>query len=280
MTFIEPPRSEELREEAIEQLRDQFEATSRSIKRVVYKEFPVSCLNLFPIGDAHYGDPAFDEALFKQTINNVKYSGGQVILMGDLIENANRNSVGAGVYHQEINPMDQYKQMLTYLNPIRDRVLGILIGNHEDRVFQDCGFNVTELMARELGVDYLGWGGYFVLKVKSQVYKIFATHGSSGSRLPEGKLKACKEVGKNKDVDLVLMGHVHEIVGDYDEIECINPETLEVYYKRKYFETTGHFMGKYNGEAYYMKKSMPKTKLGSPVINLFGELHKIDVIEP
>jgi hypothetical protein len=38
----------------------------------------------------------------------------------------------------------------------------------------------------------------------------------------------------------------------------------------RYILAAGHFM----------KKSMPKTKLGTPVINLFGKVHKVEVIKP
>ena len=64
--------------------------------------------NLYPVGDLHFGSAQFDEKAWqdykKRILNDER---GYVVLVGDLLENATRYSVGSGVYEQRIRPRAQ-----------------------------------------------------------------------------------------------------------------------------------------------------------------------------
>ena len=53
------------------------------------------------VGDCHNGSPQFDKLRFLKMLDYCREKGIYVFLMGDLIEMATRDSIGAGVYEQE-----------------------------------------------------------------------------------------------------------------------------------------------------------------------------------
>lgn len=83
------------------------------------------------IGDCHYGSPQFDEPRFLSMIDYCVDNNLYVFLMGDIIEMATRDSVGAGVYEQTENGQSQFETMVDWLKPLADRnlLLGLLQGN-------------------------------------------------------------------------------------------------------------------------------------------------------
>ena len=86
-------------------------------------------IELIPFGDFHLGAEECDEDEIVRTINYVKSKPNVfVILVGDLIENATRNSVG-DVFGQLAIPQNQLNALVKLLEPIRDRILGINTGN-------------------------------------------------------------------------------------------------------------------------------------------------------
>ena len=65
-----------------------------------------------------------------------------IILGGDLMNNATRSSV-SNVFEERIRPRDQKKQLVTLLEPVRDRILCMVSGNHERRSGKDADDDPT-----------------------------------------------------------------------------------------------------------------------------------------
>ena len=108
------------------------------------------------ISDVHLGSPQCDEARFASMLDYCLDNKVYVFLLGDLIENAHRQSVGGGVYEQLENAQSQHERVVTYLRPLADAglVLGSLSGNHEDRTYVLSGVNVGKALCRELKIPY------------------------------------------------------------------------------------------------------------------------------
>jgi len=83
------------------------------------------------IGDVHLGSPQCDKPRFQAMIDFCVKNKVYVMLMGDLIEMATKDSVGAGVYEQESIGQNQYEEMLKILTPLAEKklILGIHNGN-------------------------------------------------------------------------------------------------------------------------------------------------------
>lgn len=160
------------------------------------------------IGDAHLGSPQFDRQRFERMIGYCLKKRLYVFLMGDLIEMATRNSVGAGVYEQEIIGQTQYEQMVGYLKPLAEKklIIGTLAGNHEARVYKDTGIDIGKAFARELKVPYLGDACWNLFRVGKESYSIYSLHGRTGSRFDGTALLSLERISTSFMADVVCMG--------------------------------------------------------------------------
>lgn len=103
---------------------------------------------IYPIGDLHVGDPLFNEKKFKEFVNSIKSRDDTyLILMGDLLDCAIKDSIG-DTYSAIQNPQQAKKYLIELLQPVKDKILGVIQGNHE------CFDPETEILTRT------GWKTY------------------------------------------------------------------------------------------------------------------------
>ena len=225
------------------------------------------------LGDVHYGSPQFDQTRFLAMVNYCYKHNIYVFLMGDLLETATRNSVGAGVYEQTSIPQSQHEQMVEWLYPLAKKglILGALTGNHEERIYKDSGVNITKAMCRELGIRYLGDACWSVFKVGKQTYSLYTLHGRTGSRFDGTALLTLERISTPFFADLVAMGHVHKCINSIVVMQkVINGQVVE---HKKHLLITGAYL-KYDG-GYGQTLGLPISKLGSPKVKFFSSRHDI-----
>lgn len=180
-------------------------------------------VEIIPIGDVHIGDSHAD---IKALQNVVKYvlekENRYVILNGDLMNTALKTSV-SDVYGELLSPMEQRRYIKNILLPIKDRILAIGSGNHEDRIYLSAGVDNTYTLALELGIPKKYSANSFVIflkvgesqtsrpsKTKQQVYSIFVQHGRGGGRKMGAKINRLVDMDDIiANADLYIMGHVH-----------------------------------------------------------------------
>lgn len=136
------------------------------------------------IGDVHLGSPQCDEERFLRMLQYAQDSRTYIFLMGDLLETATRTSIGSGVYEQTSIVQSQMEQMTEWLIPLakRNLILGLHRGNHENRVYEQTGCDISRLMAKELNVPYLRDACWSQLLVGHQKYYLYTLHGRTGAR--------------------------------------------------------------------------------------------------
>lgn len=196
--------------------------------RIIEKILPHTLeeVEIVPIGDVHVGDEFYDEKMFKGVINYVLEKPNRyVILNGDLTDMALKTSV-SDTYGATMSPLDQVKYIANILEPLKERIIGIGNGNHEERVYKGSGIDVSYLIALELGLKKIYSNNSFVVflkvgqshnsrpnKVKQQVYSIFVQHGRGGGRKMGGKTNRLVDMDNIiANADLYIMGHVHSPV--------------------------------------------------------------------
>jgi hypothetical protein len=194
--------------------------------------------------------------------------------MGDILNSATKTSVGAAVFDEENHGDKQYEDMIDLLTPIKEKIYGAFIGNHENRIFDSTGYNVTKMMARELGHKYYGYGAFIKIRVKDHNYIIYGTHGASGATLPYTKIKRLLDMSSFIDADIYLMGHVHSSQVHTQEVKSVNLKDKVVERHKKYYILTGHYLNYEN--SYAEMKNMRPEKQGSPTI-ILGSDKKFDV---
>jgi len=256
----------------------KFVASKSELKPTLnYKKFDAEKLELILMGDMHMGSKYYDEDMHKKMIDHCLKKKITIILMGDQIETATRDSVGAGIYEQS-EIVDQQLEHFEYLmKPLASAklILGMHAGNHEMRLYESSGLDITKWMAKQLKVPYFSWGKLHYFVVGRQGYKIYTTHGASGTRLAWTKIKSVLDLSNLAEAEIYAMGHLHQLshyIRNYYSVDLKNKKVVE---EQRHFILTGSYLNHWGSYA-HMKGYEPMRK-GSPKIKLGGEEHSIRV---
>ena len=249
--------------------------TEETSSKTFFKKFDSDFIELLLIGDEHIGAKNYHSDLHKKVLESSYNDKRYIIHMGDGLETATRNSIGAGIYEQAEIIDKQVNTFQALYQPFVDEklFLGGHPGNHEMRVFKDEGLNLTRHMYREMKARYFGIAKVSILRVGNQTYTLYTTHGSSGAQLPYTKIKGALDMEKIIDVELYAMGHVHQLshhVRNYNKPNLRN-KTLET--KQKHFVLTGSYLDYW--DSYAQIKNLEPARMGSPIIKLYGDEHRI-----
>lgn len=174
--------------------------------------------------DWHIGDAFCDIDLIKERIDYIKNNkNAYIILNGDLLNNATKTSVSDS-YAERITPMDQLNRAISLLEPIKDKIVAITSGNHEDRTWNKEGIDLMRLVAQQLGIEdrYSKTGAFIFLKLgkesRSQhstnkdngiLYTLYAIHGSGGGRKEGSKAIRLADMASVIDADIYIHSHTH-----------------------------------------------------------------------
>ena len=110
-------------------------------------------IEVHPLSDMHIGDHQCDIKLIMERIEYIKNTPtAYAILDGDLMDTAIASSIG-DTYAATLQPMEQLKKCVEIFAPIKDKILAVLPGNHENRVYKSDGLDLTELMCNQLGIE-------------------------------------------------------------------------------------------------------------------------------
>lgn len=256
--------------EILEQKRDKRSKPTNYISQNM-KEGDV----LVPYSDIHWGSPHCNKELFFENLEKSWENKNSYLLFnGDMIEAATRSSIGAGIYEQKIHTGKQLEDIIEILKPFAEegRIIGLTNGNHEDRIVQSTGVDVTKIMSKELGVPFYKHGGHFKFRVGDNNYHAYFTHGKSGSRLPHTKIKACLNLEDFVWADLYGIGHVHDLQHHAQEIQYIDNRSNNVKKKDIHYIICGHYLDWKN--SYAQQASMAPSKQGTPIVEFSGEKDK------
>ena len=177
-------------------------------------------LELHIFADEHLGDENCDVNRLLQRIEYVKNTpNAYCILNGDILDNATKTSIG-DTYAQVFNPMEQLQKAVELFDPIKDKILCITHGNHENRTYKKEGINLSQLIATQLGlIDrytqtsallFLRFGKYASHNHGRRVcYTIYALHGSGGGRKEGAKAIRLADMASIIDTDIYIHSHTH-----------------------------------------------------------------------
>ena len=186
----------------------------------------LSSVELHTFADEHIGDEQSDIKRLLARIEYVKNTPkAYCILNGDILDNATKTSVG-DVY-SGINPMEQLKRAVEIFSPIKDKILCITHGNHENRTYKNEGINLSCLIARQLGLEdrytptsavlFIRLGEYSngnkesngSGRVRKICYTGYILHGSGGGRKEGSKANRLAEMASIIDTDFYIHSHTH-----------------------------------------------------------------------
>lgn len=245
----------------------------------------LSSVELHTFADEHIGDEHCDLKRLLQRIEYVKNTpSAYCILNGDIIDNATRTSIG-DTYMQEFNPMEQLRRAVELFEPIKEKILCITHGNHENRTYKKEGINLSALIASQLGLGdrYTPTSAVLFIrvgalsdghketngsgKVRQICYTGYVLHGSGGGRKEGAKAIRLADMASIIDTDFYIHSHTHLPMIMKQGFHRIDPRNNTVAFVTKLFVNTAANLnyGGY-GEAGEFKPSSKDT----PVIYLSG----------
>lgn len=177
-------------------------------------------IELHTFADEHVGDAQCDMERLKERIKYVTETpNAYCILNGDILDNASRTSIG-DIETRELNIMAQIEQGVTLFTPIKDKILCITNGNHENRAYRKEGIDISRLVAAQLGLldCYSPTSALLFLRFgkmsshennRRALYTLYCNHGSGGGRKEGAKAIRLADMSSIVDADIYLHSHTH-----------------------------------------------------------------------
>ena len=182
------------------------------IKHDLGNEF--ESIEIVNLADLHIGDAQFDEKLLDKEIKKIKDIPNRfVVLNGDLINNAIRNSV-SDIYTEKMGPQEQLDYLVKKFEPIKHKILGISQGNHEFRTYKETGIDIVKLFAASMGHldSYDPDGGVLFISFGKNKYRPEVRHTTSLYFTHIGGVKTgLTKMADVVDVDIYFRGHYHNV---------------------------------------------------------------------
>lgn len=178
-------------------------------------------LVLYPVSDVHLGASEHMQRPWELFCQNVlQQENAKIILCGDLINNATRSSV-SNIFEETMRPSEQKKIMAKMLEPLRDRILCAVSGNHERRSIKDCDDEPTYDIMCKLDIENLYRENIAFVKLqigdvngagdRNPTYTMAVSHGAGGGILTGGAVNRSERFGYVLDgIDLLVSGHTHK----------------------------------------------------------------------
>lgn len=238
-------------------------------------------LQILPLADVHLGDKNCNGNRLNELLDYIAETPNcYTILNGDLMDTATKTSIG-DVYGANLNPMQQLEQCVKLFDKIKGKVLAVMPGNHEQRIYKTDGLDTTSIMCSQLGIlDYYSPTSAFLFirfgaqtrrhEERTVCYTIYCVHGSGGGRMEGGKVNRMLQLSSIVDADIYLHSHTHlpaVVKNSYYRVCLANSSIAKV---DKLFVNTSSLLD-YGG--YGEMQSYKPNSLDTPLITLNGKRH-------
>ncbi len=210
-------------------------------------------------GDFHVGNLGFDEEKFLRHIDLIKnMKNADVIVMGDIIDAISHDDKRYQ-YNEMDKRFDGVEDTLYYvidkLRPIKDKIIGIIEGNHEGKLSIRNEFNYTKFVANELDAFWCHESLFLNYKLDKINMPILAIHPYSGGTTIGGQVNKVMKFINAFEVPpiITLAGHFHSL--DVLTFERFKGDFSTL--QKHYLAMTGSYLRGYGeGRSSYASRSM------------------------
>lgn len=240
-------------------------------------------IHIEPLSDIHIGSAFFDKVKFSQVINRIKNDPNRyTFIMGDIFD---ASLPGSKFYDEGVRDFkmpsfeDQYQFAVKSLYPIREKIIGIHTGNHDERIRKlmmgDSFSNAVLRLANDLRVKYLGYLALTKLSFQRRRSEsrrgidVFTAHGGYSGLRVGGNLNRVEDIASSFEADIYLTGHTHQIVVDKLVRLGLDPAG-RIHERVQVFGVCGSFLRPYNIGAisYPEYKILRTTRVGTITVSI------------
>ena len=182
--------------------------------RYFYHETNDKQFNLYPFVCWHIGAAQADVKFIKRMVKMCADDPlGRWVYMGDGGECATKISKG-DVYSQTMNLSEQQNELKRLIEPVKDKGLFGIRGNHGNRVYKETGLDFDETLCAKLGIPYLGVDAYWNLRLGASSgnpvdFSIYTHHGTDSGVGVGSKINAAQKFDRTIIADAILSAHSH-----------------------------------------------------------------------
>lgn len=235
-------------------------------------------IEIMLIADWHWADPQSNHKRILADIEYVKtHDNCYAVLCGDIMNCAIASSV-SDTYAETLSPMEELRICVELFEPIKDKVVAVVPGNHERRHYKTNGIDITELLCRQLGIQdrfspttalvFIRFGeSNREHPGKKTMYTMYVTHGSGGGRKEGGKIQRLVDLSTIVEADIYVCGHTHLPATLKDTFAKPNAGSSSITYCTRLFVNTSAKLD-YGGYGEVM--SLKPSCMDTPIIQLSG----------
>lgn len=189
---------------------------------LISHEFPGD-ITIYPIADVHLGAMEHAETEWQSFLKKVESENAYLILDGDLLNNGIRSCKFVNPFDERIRPRDAKRMMVKYLEPVKDRILCVVTGNHERRTFKDDDQDLSYDICTKLDIEHLYRENIAYMRItcgqrkagdrskNRATYAFTVTHGAGGGIYTGAAVNRDERFGNTIDgLDCLVTGHVHK----------------------------------------------------------------------
>jgi hypothetical protein len=232
-------------------------------------------IELYPLNDVHIGSILCNKTKFHSFIRHILEEPNRyIICLGDLINNNITGSVGSP-WEDTISPREQKKLLKKELEPIKDRILLFVDGNHERRNKKMNDESPTEDIAEHFGITYKEEDAYLQIRFgksrdhsKPISYIIYCTHGSGGGKRPGATINNLELLTLGHWAEIYIIAHFHRKLAYKAPMEMPDPQNRQIRNIEMLYVVSSSFQD-FGG--YAARKMMRPSSLGSTPIYMSGK---------
>jgi len=188
---------------------------------IKYKtEKDIGELRIYPLGDLHIGSNMFNESIWRHWKSKVMADeNAVVVIIGDLFDNGLKNSK-TNCYEATMRPREQKEWLKRELFDIKDKIIGVVDGNHELRSTNEaddsplydvmCKLDLEDLFRENACFMKVSVGTRKTSKEKQVAYGMVLQHGASRNRVNNYSfaIDGC---------DVMITGHTHQAENSFPQ---------------------------------------------------------------
>lgn len=243
-------------------------------------------IKIYPISDVHLGAAEHMAKEWDEFCLRVKNEQNTyIILGGDLMNNGTRSSV-SNVFDEQLRPREQKRIIVERLEPVRDKILCAVTGNHERRSCKDadddptydilCKLDLEHLYRENMAFLRLQFGDCHANSIANPTYVFGIIHGAGGGILTGGSVNRHERFAYVFDgLDALVVGHSHKPFVTQPAKVLVDARNNKVSIKPFKVISMTSWLG-YAG--YALRKEMLPTSFAPQVIKLQGK-HKRMTVE-
>lgn len=188
--------------------------------RMITHSFPDS-INVVPIADVHLGAIECAEKEWQTFLQGVLNTPDTyLIIAGDMLNNTTRGVRFANPFDERYRPREAKRLLTQYLEPVKDRILCVVPGNHEYRTVREsdqdllydvcCRLDIEHLFRENMAFMRIGLGQRPAENKAQTTYTFAVMHGTGGGMTGAAVNRNEKFAGLIDGLDCFVAAHVHK----------------------------------------------------------------------